>query len=232
MTKHFLAAFLLLFPLFAVAQPDSCNIVLRFGGGYADTGTSNGAVSITGTRNWNLGLNVGLPLGKHWEAGIGFEYQRQRTSTLSELYIPKHYLVQQTAETKINLTIGKVYAAGHWQLFKRIYFNPVISTGIGKAKGRQTSYVAARPYIGYPDELILLDPSDRPALESTESDISYDLFAISLAPAFSFYLNRHFALHLEVGSFAFATTDWDWDNKQWLATVNPAYWQLGIIAAF
>ena len=43
--------------------------------------------------------------------------------------------------------------------------------------------------------------------------ISYNYFAMSLVPAFSYYLNQHFAINLETGNFKFNIIDWEW---QWL----------------
>ena len=194
----------LLFPLFAYAQPDSSKLIIRFNGGYADTGSSNGVASLgafeSNIRDWNVGLTVGFLFGKRWEAGIGFEYLKQKGTSTSTIFFPNHWTA----------IVGKAYLAGHWRMSNRLYFNPMLSLGIGKVK----SGSEVLNFLGF------------------ESDFSYDYFAINLAPAFSFYLNPHFALNLETGSFSFATTDWEWDNKQWLAHINPAYWKLGIIVMF
>ena len=214
----------LLFPSLAYAQKDSSSVIIRFNGGYADTGSSNGVASLGSTasnsRDWNVGLTVGLPVGKRWEVGLGFEYWKQRTIAESTIYFPNQSLHMQFTETDVNLIIGKAYAAGRWKLFSQLYFNPMLLVGIGKAKGTQSYQTAFSPnmQINY--------------LVEGESKISYDYFAIRLAPAFFYYFNRHFAINLETGSFRFTTSDWKWDNKQWLANVNPAYWQLGVIITF
>jgi len=222
--KNIFFSLFLLFPLFVHAQPDSSRFIIRFNGGYADTGSSNGVASLgalaSNTGAWNVGLAVGLPLGKHWEAGIGFEYWKQKTIAQSEIYLPLQWQAMQQTETDMKLIVGKLYMAGRWQLFSRLYFTPIFSTGIGKATEIQMINTYVAEYMSYFNWWI------------NESDISYDYFSINLAPAFSFYLNHHFALNLEIGSFSFSTTDWEWDNKQWLANINPAYWKLGIIVSF
>ena len=228
MIKYIFFALFLLFPLLACAQKDSSSVIIRFNGGYADTGSSNGVASLGSTasnsRDWNVGLTVGLPVGKRWEVGLGFEYWKQRTIAESTIYFPNQSLYMQFTETDVNLIIGKAYISGHWKLFNRLYFSPILSMGIGKAKGTQSDQTAfshnlqEQQYLSY--------------MVGGESKISYDYFAIGLAPTFSYYFNRHFALNLETGNFRFATTDWEWSNKQWLANANPAYWQLGAIIAF
>jgi len=233
MTKNGFFSLFLLFPLFAYAQMDSSRFIIRFNGGYADTGSSNGVASLgalaSNTGAWNVGLAVGLPLGKHWEAGIGFEYWKQKTEALSEIYLPKQWLAMQSTETDMKLIIGKLYLAGRCKLFSQLYFSPIFSTGIGKATSTQTSFTAVRQDF---DGQLQIGDGDALIAWGSESVISYDYFSINLAPTFSFYLNRHFALNLETGSFSFSTTDWEWDNKQWLASINPTYWKLGIIVTF
>lgn len=235
MVKNKFFLLLFLFPLLASAQPDSSFLILRFNGGYADIGSSNGAASLgaveSSIRDWNIGLTVGFPVSDHWEAGIGFEYRKQKATTGSEIYLPQQWVAMQLTETDINLVIGKAYLAGSWRLFSRLYFNPVLSVGIGQATGVQKYLTAARAYIS-PSEIISIGESVYTGNIGGESDISYSYFAIGLAPAFSFYFTRHFALNLETGNFRFSTTDWKWDNKQWLANINPEYWRLGIVVAF
>jgi len=235
MAKKIFFPLFLLFSSFVNAQPDSSLLVIRFNGGYVDSGSSNGVdylgALISNTSAWNVGLTVGLPLGKRWEAGIGFEYWKQKTIALSQLYIPKQWIAMQNTSTNMNLITGKLYMAGRWQLFSRLYFTPMLSTGIGKATVVQESITAVRQdFIS--DGLVLIEDQIISGLWNDESDISYKYFSVDLAPAFSFYFNRHFALNLETGSFSFSTTDWKWDNKQWLANINPAYWKLGIIVTF
>ena len=238
MNKFIYFTLFLLFPLLAFAQPDSSSVVLRFSGGYADTGSSNGVASLgatsSNTRDWNVRLTVGLPVGKCWEVGLGFEYLKQKTTAESKIYLQKQWLAIERTETVMNLFIGKVYMAGHWRILNRLYFNPMLYLGIGKAKGTQKSDKAVREMV-YIEPGTIIDigpPSQINGLWFSEMKISYDYFAIGLAPAFSYYLTKHFALNLETGNFRFSTADWDWDNKQWLANVNPMYWQLGIIVTF
>jgi hypothetical protein len=232
--KYFFALFLLI-PFLACAQKDSSRLILRFNGGYADTGSSNWVTSLGAsaytTRDWDVGLTVGLPFGERWEAGVGFEYGRMKTVANYSIYLPKQWMAMEVAETKMNLFIGKAYVAGRWKLFSRLYFNPILSVGIGKATGTKISQAAWVQELNT-DEITIITPGTQPQAWGSESDISYDYFAIGLSPAFSFYFTRHFALNLETGSFRFSTSDWKWDNKQWLANVNPAYWQLGIIVSF
>ena len=227
---------LLLFPLLAYAQPDSSKLIIRFNGGYADTGSSNGVASLgaseSNSRNWNVGLTVGFPFGKRWEAGVGFEYWKQKTIAKSTMYLPKQWSAMEVTETNLNLIVVKVYMSGYWRIFNRLYFNPMFSVGIGRAKGTLESFKAVREDITIDDFLVLQPISQINGAWNYESKISYDYFAMNLAPAFSFYLDRHFALNLETGSFSFSTTEWEWNNKQWLANVNPAYWKLGIIVTF
>ena len=237
MIKYIFFALFLLFPLLACAQKDSSSIIIRFNGGYADTGSSNWVTSLGAstytTRDWNVSLSVGLPFGERWEAGVGFEFGRMKTVANSSMYLPKQWMAMEVAETKINLFIGKAYVAGRWKLFSRLYFNPVLSVGIGKATGTQVSQTAVQQvFYGDFGEIQIGDTDNISGLWGNESDISYEYFDIGLSPTFSFYFNRHFALNLETGSFRFATYDWKWDNKQWLANINPAYWQLGVIITF
>ena len=227
---------LLMIPVLAYAQPDSSSFILHFSGGYADLGTSNGVSSlgsvISNANNWNVGLTVGLPIGKKWAAGIGFEYLKQKNTTLSEIYIPKEWYAIQETETKINLIIGKVYLAGYWRLVNNLYFNPIFSSNVGKANSAQVSMkFVTKDYSSLPNEFVLIE-IENPILIGEKEDISYNYFALSFAPAFSFYFTRNFALNLETGNFQFSATDWKWDNKQWLANINPTYWRLGIIVAF
>jgi len=226
---------LLLFPLFVYAQPDSSKLTIRINGGYTDTGSSNGVASLgasaSNTSAWNIGLTVGLPFGKRWEAGVGFEYWKQKTAAFSQIYLPKQWMAEEYTETNMSLILGKLYLTGRWQLFNRLYFTPMLSIDIGKAKVNLESYKAVVEDISV-DGIILKPPSHIDGAWGYESKTSYDYFAINLVPAFSYYLNRHFALNLETGSFSFSTTDWKWDNKQWLANINPTYWKLGIIVTF
>jgi len=233
MTKKIFFSLFLLFPLFAHAQMDSSRLIIRFNGGYADTGSSNGVASLStltsNTSAWNVGLVVGLPLGKRWEAGIGLEYMKQKTAAESQIHLPEQYLAWQKTDTDIKLIIGKLYISGRWQMFNRLYFTPILSTGIGKATVAQ----AARTYRALYDSSFLdLGIILNSGAWYNEADISYNYFEIGLAPAFSFCLSHHFALNLETGSFGFSTTDWKRDNKQWLANVNPVYWKLGVIVSF
>ena len=225
MIRNRLLWLFLLFSSLVCAQPDSSKLIIRINGGYADTGSSNGVASlgsnVSDSRNWNVGLTVGLPFGKRWEAGVGFEYWKQKTETISEIFVRTQWDAIQSTKTDVKLIIGKFYMAGQWKLFDQLYFNPMFSIGIGKATTTliyQDFFAEYNSYFNY--------------YVPVKSDISYKYFAINLAPAFSFYFNRYFALNLETGSFSFATTDWEWDNKQWLANINPAYWKLGIIVTF
>ena len=222
----------LLFSSLAYAQKDSSSVIIRFNGGYADTGSSNGVASLGSTvsnsRDWNVGLTLGLPVGKRWEVGLGFEYWKQKTVALYSIYLPKQWAAMELAETKMNIFIGKVYVAGRWQLFNHLYFNPMLSVGIGKATGTQKSHTAVTKI--FTEGGLVQD--DISGAWTSEPDISFNYFAISLSPAFSYYFNRHFALNLETGDFRFTTSDWKWDNKQWLANVNPVYWRLGVIITF
>ena len=233
MTKKIFFSLFLLFPLFAHAQMDSSRLIIRFNGGYADTGSSNGVASLStltsNTSAWNVGLVVGLPLGKRWEAGIGLEYMKQKTAAESQIHLPEQYLAQQSTDTDMKLIIGKFYMTGRWQLFNRLYFTPILSTGIGKVI--VTQEVKTRRIL-YDSSLFEQGIFLNSALWYSELETSYNYFEIGFAPAFFFYLNHRFALNLETGSFSFATTDWEWDNKQWLANVNPVYWKLGIIVLF
>lgn len=223
--------FYLFFPLLMHAQSDSVAFFLRFTGGYADVGSSNGVSSLGAvagnTRSWNAGLTMGFSLSKHWEAGFGFEYQKQKSETESRLFVPKQLMGLQLTQTDINLVIGRAYLAGCWHLFSRLYFNPILSVGVGKATGTQTNLTATTNIQADDSFVHITEPKDY--LGGGETDISYKYFAVGIAPAFTFYLNRHLALNLETGNFQFSTTDWKWENKQWLANVNPAYWKLGII---
>ena len=236
MTKNLFLWLLLLFPLLAYAQPDSSKMTIRFNGGYADTGSSNGVASLgaseSNSRNWNVGLTVGFPVGKNWEAGFGFEYWKQKTIAQATINLPKQWIAVELTETDMNITIGKFYLAGHWQIFNRLYFNPILSVCIGGAKATLESLKAVREPINIDDIPVLQPPSQINGAWGYVSKISYDYFAIGLAPSFSYYLNRHFALNLETGSFSLSTTDWEWDNKQWLVNINPTYWKLGIIVTF
>ena len=234
MNRNISIAVFLLLPLLAFAQPDSCSFIIRFDGSYADTPASNGVSSLgasaSNTREWNVGFTIGLPVGKHWEVGLGFEYVRMVSKAQSEIYLPNQWAAAQWTETKTNLFMGGIYAAGRWKLFNRCYFNPMFTVGIGKAKGVQLTKTAVKNI--FPSDIITILPGTVGSLTGQESDILYQYLAIGVAPAFSFYLSRHFALNLTTGRFQFSTTDWKWDNKQWLASVNPLYWQLGIMLAF
>ena len=216
----------LLIPILVNAQRDSSSLIFRFNGGYADISSSNGAFSLgasaSNTRDWNVALSVGIPVGKRWEVGLGFEYIKQKTVSESIIDMPIQWSAYQITETDVNLFIGKIYMAGHWQLFKRLYFNPILSAGIGKAKGTQ---IGATRTASYPDYIYGV-------LWLNKAEMSHDYFAIGLTPAFYYYITKHFALNLEAGNFRFSTTDWEWDNKQWLANINPMFWQLGIMVAF
>ena len=236
MNKKNFFSLLLLFPLFAYAQPDSSKLIIRFNGGYADTGSSNGVSSLgsvaSNSRDWNVGLSVGLPVGKRWEVGFGFEFWKQKTIAQATIDLPKQWIAMEMTETDMNIIVGKVYLAGHWRIFNRLYFNPMLSLGIGKAKSVLESFKLVREPINIDDIPVLQPPSLIDGFWGNGSKISYDYFAIGLAPSFSYYFNRHFALNLETGSFSLSTTDWEWDNKQWLANINPTYWKLGIIVTF
>jgi len=222
MTRKIFFLLFLLFPLFAHAQMDSSRFIVRFNGGYADTGSSNGVATsnalTTNNSSWNVGLTIGLPFGKRWEAGVGFEYWKQKTETVSTVNVLSQWDKMQTTKTDMKVIIGKAYVAGRWKLSSKLYFNPILSVGIGKIKSTQ----AAKTF--------LLNLPENFWLNGFVGDNNY--FSLDLAPTFSYYLTKHFALNLETGSFGFSTTDWKRDNKQWLANVNPVYWKLGIIVLF
>ena len=75
--------------MLAYAQPDSSSFIFHFNGGYADIVTSNGVASlgavVSNTRNLNVGLTVGLPVGKNWEVGVGLDYLKQMQLNLTHL---------------------------------------------------------------------------------------------------------------------------------------------------
>ncbi|MDR2914055.1 MAG: outer membrane beta-barrel protein [Tannerella sp.] len=250
MTTNKFLLLLLLFPLTVAAQPDSSRFNIRLNGGYADIASSNGVSSLgavsSNSRQWEVSLSAGYIIDKHWEIGLGFSYQKQKTRAQSTVNIPidpywlgqeyagtgTYWLGVEQTEANVHLTTFDIYTAGYWRLFNRFYFTPKLTFRIGGAKGTQESVLATATEYQINDFYVLLPASPRPQLTSRESNISYDYAALQLAPAFTFYINRHFALNLETGSFHFSAIDWEWDNKQWLANVNPAYWRLGIVVAF
>ena len=221
-------------PLYLYAQPDSSRVFIRFNGGYTDYSSSNGASSLAAVSSnnttWESCLTIGFSVARNWEVGLGIEFQKQKTEAISSMFVstPRKWASQQITETHIHLLMGKIYAAKYWRLFSRLYFNPDISFGIGKWQGTQkdiTLYAEEAPV----DEIVVGPPS---LTTGGKSDISYDYLALSLTPAFTFFFNRHIAINLATGCFQFSTTNWVWDNRQWLANVNPAYWKLGVIVSF
>jgi len=231
MFKNTIFVLFFLFSSLVNAQSDSSFLFIRLNVGYADISSSNGAASLgasaSNISDWNIGLSVGIPVGKRLEAGLGFEYTKQNVENVSIISVPLYFDSMELTETNANLFIGKAYLVGHWRIFNRLYFNPMFSFGVGKAKGKQKIVTLANnlnaPQGEYHEYL---------SHWLREASFSYDFFAVSLAPSFSFFFNKHFALNIETGAFQFATTDWEWDNRQWLATIKPQYWQAGIILAF
>lgn len=212
------------------AQSDSASFLIRFKGGYADYGTSNG-VSSLGSANsantaWNLDLSVGWKINKAWEAGFGIEYQKQKSDAYSEIYLPNQWYAVQLTKTDINLFLGKIYIAWHLRLFNRIYFIPDMALYYGKADGKQEVATAYRKHLSS-DELELGEVYFSSTLGI--QDISYDYLALKFAPAFAFFITKHFAMNLEIGSFGFNMIDDEWN---WTANINPTYWKLGVIFAF
>jgi hypothetical protein len=242
MTNNNLFFLLLLFPLFANAQPDSSKFHIRLNAGYADIASTNGLISLSAissnSRQWETSLSAGYIINSYWEAGISFSYLKQRIQAESFHYFPvyhKNILGSEQTETKIHLVAVDIYTVGYRQLFSRLYFTPKLAFTVGRGNGVQKSSFQADAYpIGSGNGIFEWYPEDEVSRYSTvnENNISYDYAALNLAPAFTYYLNRHFALNLETGIFMFSTIDWKWDNKQWLANVNPTYWRLGIIVAF
>ncbi|MDR1171008.1 MAG: hypothetical protein LBL24_00990 [Bacteroidales bacterium] len=235
-TKAF-TFFLFLLPAVLCAQPDSSKFCIRLNGGYADVGSSNGLSSLgavsSSNRQWEISLAAGYVIDKHWEIGLGFNYRKQKINALAEFDFPipdqlwlepdqqqwLEMLGMEFTETKMHLTTFDLYAIRNWRLFSRLYFTPKLTFRIGKAKGTQES-------------VIVTSTGWAPILIGSNNDISYDYAALQLVPALTFHINRHFALNLELGSFQFSAIDWEWDNKQWEATVNPAYWRLGTVFSF
>jgi len=235
-----------LIPLLAYAQPDSSQVIIRFNGGYTDLGLHNGVFSLGAVTakntEWNLGLSVGLTFGKNYEAGVGFEYIKQKIDAFSEVSIPIQnleltYTIQGTL-TDLNFFIGKVYLSKNWRIINKLYFSTIFSASVGKATGTQEVYTF-KGIFKYQSEKSN-DPKDFFQKREEEANIfyrrnytlSHDYFGINLSPAFSYYFTRHFALNLETGIFGLNIIDWDWENKQCLASINPAFWQFGIIVAF
>ena len=231
----------LLLPVLAYTQLDSSSVIIRLNGGYADIDLSNGVASLGGvasnTSSWNVGFSLGLVVNKKWEVGLGFDYMKQKTTAESQISIPTMFLSYQETDTKVNIYMGKLYLSGYWRLFNRFYFNPIFSTNIGKAAGFQKY----SEIVGHNNDISNPDPnhfSQDPILmdifisERKRNNISFNYFSLSLSPAFSYYFTQHFGLNLETGCFQFSTVDWEWDNKRWLANINPEYWRLGIFVSF
>lgn len=216
------------------AQLDSASVLIRFKGGYADYSSSNGVSSLgavnAANTEWNLDLSVGWKVGKA-EVGLGVEYRKQKSEALSEIYRPNEWMAVQQTETKIHLFLGKLYFARHFRLFNRFYFIPDFTLYYGIADGKQDALTASREALSS-ESFYVLQGGNSSSLTFYTQDISYDYLAFRLAPAFAFFITQRFALHLETGSFQFSMVDAEWDNRQFVANINPSYWQLGIMFAF
>ncbi|MCL2073536.1 MAG: outer membrane beta-barrel protein [Marinilabiliaceae bacterium] len=229
----FLTLFLII-PVFTHAQPDSSKIIIRFSGGYSDNALSNGVTSIGAVNanitDWNLGLKIGTLVGKNIEIGLGIDYLKQQSEAQSQILIRDYRWIYEYTTTDAHLVVGKAYLSYRWQILNRFYFNPIFSIDIGKTKGEQVIFTALS------DETFSSEPTTNLPISDIiwlgKESFSHNYFAINLSPAFSYYFSPHFAINLEIGRFGYSTIDWGLENKQWLASLNPAYWQVGLIFAF
>jgi hypothetical protein len=152
----------LLLPVLAYTQLDSSSFIIRLNGGYADIDLSNGVASLGGvasnTSSWNAGFSLGLVVNKKWEVGLGFDYMKQKTTAESLISVPTlstMWYAYQITDTKISLFAGKFYLSGYWRLFNYLYFSPVFSTSIGKAKGFQKTLTGVDEYYYNSDSFII-----------------------------------------------------------------------------
>lgn len=174
-----------------------------------------------------MDFSIGRHLSTTWECGVGFYYQRQKDRTESVIYLPEEFYSEQITATTTEFYIWKYYLAGSWRICNKFYFNPIFSANTGHGSGtlRYLTYKADDT----PLEPYVITPSPTDLVLTDRKEFTYDLFSIEATPAFTYYLNNHFALNLQTGIFGLSTIDGKWSNRRFMANVNPNCWRLGLV---
>lgn len=231
MHKYLTLCLLLLLPQLLQAQSDKNKWSFRLHAGYADNSSSNGVYSLgtnqlTG-RDYNTDLSIGFHLSKRWECGVGFYYGRQDNRVTSSLYVPMEFYATEITRTKLNLFMWEYYLTGKFQIFKGLYFSPIMSYNSGHADETKGHYI-------FKCQEVLRPNTTFPSFENVLQDryIYYNTYyysSIAVMPAFTFYINNHFALNLQTGIFSISMIDDDFSSRSCLADINPSSWRLGLV---
>ena len=240
MKKIYLIIVLSILPLCLFSQIEDHHVIFHLNGGYVKTTTGNGAASLgavsTNGYTGNISLLAGIPIG-NWEFGIGLEYQKENKDTDSRIYYRLDNLnyTQTYALYAVQLTnfswsglVGKLYATRHVRLLDKFYFSPNIAFNWGEINGMQEAYTISREMATPGSSLA----QPRSGYASIKNDVTSEFSSLRIAPAFTYFFSRHFALNLETGGAEVALADWEWSSRQAIVQFNPAYWQLGVTVGF
>ena len=226
-------------------QENENGFIFRLDGNYNETATSNALQYVNAynaeSRNGNVSVSAGY-LYQHWRVGLGFEYNRSKSTILGELVEERPIAVSETGlsvmssifleqnAVRLNSYGGLFSVNRYLPVWRNLYFTPGFYLGYGRITGNYTGTVVLYQGLLSPIPGILYDLSDMQNYAgSYEQDISQSYFYMQLSPELTWFFSKHFALNIQMGGAGIDVIDFEWSNSSKQINFNPSFWKLGIV---
>ncbi len=225
--KIFIFVLASVFGLNVSAQSESGNIEFTLDANAYNTKTSDGfgyEFSLSKRKGVNLSFTSDFDVSPGTYFGLSVRYLHENENRIHKFWVDSFYQATEsnlkTASVIPYLRLGK-----RINLTEKLQLKTTFSVGYGFSKLNGSSeYVGIET--GKPD-YTLGGGIHLTQYISDEVEEKFNFINLSVQPTLSYYFNSCFGLSLGLGGIEYMKVA-DSDDSQWLFSVSPQYWMLGL----
>lgn len=229
MKSHLFLAIFLLWSISSMAQINKGAIILMLDGNYNKSsnsfGVSTNQTSIEGNY-LTLGTSAGLLLTDRWMLGIGVDYNRNKETRTSMMFINQYYQVEKS-DIKSNALFPNIYVGYYYPIINKLYLSAKAKFSLSNITTDYNTLIAGR--INNLSSFFIPIFAEGTLYSFTnERSTKTDYFSTSVIPELTWFFTSKLGLRLALGGIEYSILDWKSNNSQWDINFNPSHWSFGI----
>jgi hypothetical protein len=216
------------FNLFSQLQKGS--VTASLSGNYTKTTTASGGASnytSVDNKNLNVATSLGYNISNKFILGVGLDYIWEKEIRTSGLYLQEqHYAQFDEIDAKSKILLPNIFVGYYYQIVNKLYFQTNLKFSYGKLNSKSDIVSATAGSLGGFDtgfDYGYLSPTSGNSKED-----KYDVFCAEINPELIYFISKNIGAYIDFGGIEYSISDWKKDNSNWVASIKPVYWQVGV----
>lgn len=218
------------FNLFSQLQKEAFTVSLL--GNYTKTTSASGGASNNTSineQNLNVGTSIGYNISNKFTLGVGLDYYWEKETRYSELYLQEQDYVQcDKIDLKSKALLPNIFVGYYYQVVNKLYLQANLKLSYGSLNSKSDYFIASAGSYSLGGFETGFDYDNISPNSGGSNEDKYDVFSAEINPELIYFLSKNIGAFVDFGGIEYSIIDWKKDNSNWVASVKPVYWQVGV----